>query len=181
MLLLRPVSNSSPYMSVFPRGFPLQAARSCGTKLRSQSFQRKSACFHVYTLLYNLRQYWFAKKSLLLQDPKTQCFLPKNCETQPPVSIGWVALSSVVGHSVVPHRWHLLQSPLYDVSNHTNHIFSVRIWSWQRVSVNISSVAELSPVYCFLVEIIFHILWSKILLALVLLTTSVSSSYFLKV
>ena len=31
-------------------------------------------------------------------------------------------------------------------------IFSVRIWSWQRVSVNISSVAELSPVYCCLVK-----------------------------
>ena len=28
--------------------------------------------------------------------------------------------------------------PLNDVSDHTNHIFSVRIWSWQRVSVNIS-------------------------------------------
>ena len=37
----------------------------------------------------------------------------------------------------VPHRWHLLLSPLYDVSGHTNHIFSVRIWSWQHVSVNI--------------------------------------------
>ena len=115
MLLLRPVSNSSPYMSVFPRGFPQQAARSCGTKLRSQSFQRKSACFHVYTLLYNLRQYWFAKKSLLLQDPKTQCFLPKNCETQPPVSIGWVALSSVVrlvGHS----------SRIGDISSHLHYM-----------------------------------------------------------
>ena len=37
--------------------------------------------------------------------------------------------------SFVPHRWHLLSSPLYDVSDHTNHIFSVRIWSWQHVSV----------------------------------------------
>ena len=36
---------------------------------------------------------------------------------------------------VVPHPWHLLSSPLYDVSDHTNHIFSVRIWSWQHVSV----------------------------------------------
>ena len=52
-----------------------------------------------------------------------------NCETQPPASIGWVALSSVVRCSVVTHRWHLLSSPLYDVSKHTNHIFSVRIWS----------------------------------------------------
>ena len=75
------------------------------------------------------------------------------CETQPPASIGWVALSSLI---VVPHRWHLLSSPLYDVSNHTNHIFSVRIWSWQHVSVNISSVAELSPVSCCLVGIWFE-------------------------
>ena len=51
----------------------------------------------------------------------------------------------------VPHRWHLLSSPLYDVSEHANHIFSVRIWSWQHVSVNISSGAELSPVHCCLV------------------------------
>ena len=65
--------------------------------------------------------------------------------------MGWVALSSVFRRSVVPHRWHLLSSPLYDVSKHTNHIFSVRIWSWQHVSVNISFVAELSPVYCCLV------------------------------
>ena len=62
----------------------------------------------------------------------------RSCETQPPASIGWVALSSVFGCLfVVPHRWHLLSSPLYDVSVHTNHIFSVRIWSWQHVSVNI--------------------------------------------
>ena len=67
-----------------------------------------------------------------------------NCETQPPASIGWAALSSVVRCSFVPHRWHLLSSPLYDVSEHTNHIFSVRIWSWQHVSADISSVAELS-------------------------------------
>ena len=61
---------------------------------------------------------------------------------------------------VVTHRWHLLSSPQYDVSEHTNHIFSVRIWSWQHVSVNISSVAELSPVYCCLVLI--HILWTGV-------------------
>ena len=36
---------------------------------------------------------------------------------------------------VVPHPWHLLSSPLYDVPDHTNHIFSVRIWSWLHVSV----------------------------------------------
>ena len=75
-----------------------------------------------------------------------------NCETQRPASIGWVALSSVVVvWSVVPHRWHLLSSPLYGVSEHTNHIISVRIWSWQHVSV----IAELSQVYCCLV---FHLI-----------------------
>ena len=40
----------------------------------------------------------------------------------------------------VPHPWHFLSSPLYDVSDHTNHIFSVRIWSWQHVSVNMYSL-----------------------------------------
>ena len=40
---------------------------------------------------------------------------------------------------VVPHRWHLHLSPLYEVLDHTNQIFSVRIWSWQRVIIIISS------------------------------------------
>ena len=55
--------------------------------------------------------------------------------------------------SSVPHRWHLHLSPPYDVLDHTNHMISVRIWSWQHVSVNKSSlfIAELSPVYCCLV------------------------------
>ena len=68
-------------------------------------------------------------------------------------SFHWLSSSifSCCSSSFVPHRWHLLSSPLYDASEHTNHIFSVRIWSWQHVSVNISSVAELSPVYCCLV------------------------------
>ena len=55
------------------------------------------------------------------------------CETQPPASIGWVALSSLVCRSSVPHC--NISSPLYDVSDHTNHIYSVRISSWQHVSV----------------------------------------------
>ena len=80
-----------------------------------------------------------------------------NCESQHPASIGWVALFSVIVRSFVPHRWHLLSSPLYDISEHTNHIFSVRIWSWQHVSVYISSVAELSPVYCCLVYLHFRL------------------------
>ena len=50
---------------------------------------------------------------------------------------------------VVPHPLHLFSSPLYDVSDHTNHIFSERIWSWQHVSVFIT---ELSPVYCCVVS-----------------------------
>ena len=66
--------------------------------------------------------------------------LHQYCETQPPASIGWVALSSVVLLFVVPHPSHLLSSSLYDVSDHTNHIFSVRIWSWQHVSLNISCI-----------------------------------------
>ena len=69
-------------------------------------------------------------------------------------SFHWLSSSifSVCRRSfVVPHPWHLLLSPLYNVSEHTNHIFSERIWFWQYVSVNISSVAELSPVYCCLV------------------------------
>ena len=51
--------------------------------------------------------------------------------------------------SFVPHRWHLLSSPLYDISEHKNHIFSERIWSWQHVSANKYSVAELKPSLLF--------------------------------
>ena len=78
-------------------------------------------------------------------------------------SFHWLSISifSVCRLSsfVLPHPWHLLSSPLYDVSEHTNHIFSVRIWSWQHVSVNISSVAELSPVYCCLVVLCNALCW----------------------
>ena len=53
-------------------------------------------------------------------------------------SFHWLS-SSIFTCSFVLHQWHLLSSPQYDVSDHTNHIFSVRIWSWQHVSVIISS------------------------------------------
>ena len=58
-----------------------------------------------------------------------------NCETQPPASIAWVALSSVVRRSLsVPHSDISSYLHYNDVLDHTNHIFSVRIWSWQHVS-----------------------------------------------
>ena len=44
---------------------------------------------------------------------------------------GWVALSSLVRRLFVvcrPAWWHLLSSPLYDVLDHTNHIFSESWW-----------------------------------------------------
>ena len=66
-------------------------------------------------------------------------------------SYHWLSSSICSYCLVVSHPSHLLSSPLYDVSEHTNHIFSVRIWSWHHDSVNISYVAELSPVYCCLV------------------------------
>ena len=50
-------------------------------------------------------------------------------------SIHWLS-SSIFTCSFVRHAlYHLILSPLYDVSDNTNHIFSVRIWSWQHVSV----------------------------------------------
>ena len=96
--------------------------------------------FHSWTC--NTRQCWMqlthppcrAIAKLGVTGPHYSA-LVANCETQPPASIGWVALSSMFVRSFVPHRWHLLSSPLYDVSDHTNHIFSVKIWSWQHVSV----------------------------------------------
>ena len=74
-------------------------------------------------------------RSTLSRRPRSR-WIVSYCKTQPPASIGWVALSSLfVCCSFVPHPWHILSSPLFDVSDHTNHIFSVRIWSWQHVSV----------------------------------------------
>ena len=89
------------------------------------------------------------------------------CETQPPASIGLVALSSMfvrsyVRSSFVLHPWHLLSSPLYDVSDHTHHIFSeymiLATCQCQHIVI-----AELSPVYCLLFHQFSHFtvsIWS---------------------
>ena len=53
--------------------------------------------------------------------------------------IGWELYLPLFVVVVVPHPWHLHLSPLYEVLDHTNQIFSVRIWSWQRVIIIISS------------------------------------------
>ena len=51
-------------------------------------------------------------------------------ETQPPASIAMHWLSRSI----------FAYCRQYDVLDHTNHIFSVRIWSWQHVSVIISCI-----------------------------------------
>ena len=43
----------------------------------------------------------------------------------------WIALSHTI---ILTQIWFILWG-YFDVSKHTNHIFSVRIWSWQHVSV----------------------------------------------
>ena len=60
--------------------------------------------------------------------------------------IGWVAPLPLF----VPHRWHLHLSPQYDVLDHTNHIFSVRIWSWQYISVIISPYEDHHTYICYI-------------------------------
>ena len=78
----------------------------------------------------------------------------QNCETQPPASMGWVALSSVVRLSRIS-----------DISSHLHYMMLQSIqtiyflWGYDpgNMSVsNISSVAELSPVYCCLVIFLCH-------------------------
>ena len=127
-------------------------------------------CFEQKVLAFNPQERWF-------------CFYDFNCHfvnasklRDSASSFHWLS-SSIFSYcsSFVPHRWHRLSSPLYDVSVHTNHIFSVeRIWSWQHFSVNISSVAELSPVYCCLVCIYFSlgIFWSHMLHVILILIRS---------
>ena len=59
----------------------------------------------------------------------TSLLCPENCETQPSII---QRLSSTIfpcSFVVVPHRWHLHLSPLYDVLDHTNHTFSESSWS----------------------------------------------------
>ena len=46
-------------------------------------------------------------------------------------------------HPSVPHWQNPHLSPQYDVLDHTNHVFSVRIWSWQHVIIIISSYYDL--------------------------------------
>ena len=69
------------------------------------------------------------------------------------LEIAKLSLQLPLAESSVVRRLLTVTSPLYDVLDHTSHKFSVRIWSWQCVSVKISSVAELSPVYCCLVTL----------------------------
>ena len=75
----------------------------------------------------------------LFQLQRTEAYSYSYCLRNSASSFHWLS-SSIFSVRlfvclVVPHPWHLLSSPLYDVSDHTNHIFSVRIWSWQHVSV----------------------------------------------
>ena len=81
-----------------------------------------------------------------------------NCETQL-ISFHWQS-SSIFIVCRLPRNRHtssLLHCMMF--LDHTKHIFSVRIWSWQHVSANISSVAELSPVYCCLVSMCATYFW----------------------
>ena len=50
-------------------------------------------------------------------------------------SIHWLSSSIFTCSFVRPALYHLILSPLYDVSDHTNHKFPIRIWSWHHVSV----------------------------------------------
>ena len=69
------------------------------------------------------------------------------CETQPPASIGWVALSSVV-RLFVPHS---------DISSYLHCMMFQTIqtiyflWGYDPGNMSVSFIAELSPVYCCLV------------------------------
>ena len=78
-----------------------------------------------------------------------------NCETQPPASIGWVALSSMFVRSFVRcPAWvtPLLISTIWCFRPYKRYIFCEDM-----ISVNISSVfiTELSPVYCCLFFVLF--------------------------
>ena len=75
------------------------------------------------------------------------CYL-WNCETQPPASIGWVALSSVIVRPSVPHC---------NTSSYLHYMMFQTIqtiyflWGYDPGNMSVSFIAELSPVYCCLV------------------------------
>ena len=80
-----------------------------------------------------------------------------NRETQPPASIGWVALSSLV-RSVVPHS---------DISSHLHSLMFQTLqtiyflWGYDPGNMSVSFIAELSPVYCCLVDSVTWIKFSN--------------------
>ena len=70
-----------------------------------------------------------------------------NCETQPPASIGWVALSSLFGRCL---------SRIGNTSSHLHYMMFQTIqtiyflWGYDPGNMSMSFIAELSPVYCCL-------------------------------
>ena len=70
-----------------------------------------------------------------------------NCETQPPASIGWVALSSVFVRCLSRIRY---------TSSHLHYMMFQTIqtiyflWGYDPGNMSVSFIAELSPVYCCL-------------------------------
>ena len=81
-------------------------------------------------------------------DVHGQCL--HNCETQPPSSIGWVALSSVFVQ---------LLSRIGNTSSHLHYMMFQTIqtiyflWGYDPGNMSVSFIAELSPVYCCLLSV----------------------------
>ena len=76
-----------------------------------------------------------------------------NCETQPPASIGWVALSSL---------FVVCLSRIGNTSSHLHYMMFQTIqtiyflWGYDPGNMSVSFIAELSPVYCCLVKTSFY-------------------------
>ena len=74
------------------------------------------------------------------------------CETQPPASIGWVALSSLFVRCL---------SRIGNTSSHLHYMMFQTIqtiyflWGYDPGNLSVSFIAELSPVYCCLVFVFF--------------------------
>ena len=86
------------------------------------------------------------------QNPLSHLKADKNCKTQPPASIGWVALSSVVRRRRCPSVPHCnISSYLHYVMFQTIQIIYF-LWGYDPGNMSLSFIAELSPVYCCLVH-----------------------------
>ena len=95
---------------------------------------------------------WFVWSKTSYSIDERRCYHTSYCKTQPPASIGWVALSSVIVRLFVR-----CSSRIGNTSSYLHYMMFQTIqtiyflWGYDPGNMPLSFIAELSPVYCCLV------------------------------